>query len=907
MAEFNTHGGYFAPAGYMKVNAGGSHEENPNGGVQIGVDQQGVPNMLEEGEPVYKDFVFSDNIVADVKFLIEAGLPKHYAGKLYSEICDALFAEAEERPNDPISKNGLDAMLGRLAEAQEAQKAAEEEAALMEELKNMSPEELAAIEQMMAQEAQAQEQPMIPEEQMQPEMAMMPEEQMPMETAQPVMALGGPMNSFAMGGDEDDPIRTEVAKWYEANRDKSFVEKAGEAIGHFFNGPETWTAPNGNEYPVIASNGLIGFLSGAGMANAAKVKEARALLNELGSSASKELRMAVEGLEKWMPELEKVKKVDRGLFAGSGSVAKQNVDSYSKMLNDAMKAYNGKGKAAKSAAKAIKQEVSSEIKKDAKALKDKNWIQRNWKWAVPTGAIFLSDGILESTPTGGIVTNGINLLNNRSYSGEDIEPYDLSTAVPYRGYALGGAVNRFDWGDFMQRLNAYSVSQNPGGTSGRYRIDTQFPLGRFKDIRALENDPGYQAFTDFVINNSNNPDVLAYLHALDNGTYANVPKLFTGDTLNKGWEELYRTRRTDGLGGIYHFYDENIPYPGYVQPALNNDISWAGVLNPMELSVSPRTTQTVSVSSPGQPQDPANIIWENGLIPGITTTSGINAGRFTIPYGAVRMANEVAASLNPQSTVASTATPTEVAENEDGVVVDDGRNGRPSVLSTLPRYAGAVGSGLLALNTLLQDPDHYDYAPIRPALPTGRILLQDQRYMPIDQNMVTNQIQANNAANTRALLNSGAGPSTGALLASADYTGGLNLGNAMTNVWQANNQERNRVIAANNQNAATRAQFYRDLDSQRAQILNNMAMYNNQNALRVAILNNQAEQDKYNAFAQNLGNSLKALSGIGQENFAMNQANTNSALGWYVGPDGRAYYRGPNWSNCGGFIKKIKK
>ena len=250
-------------------------------------------------------------------------------------------------------------------------------------------------------------------------------------------------------------------------------------------------------------------------------------------------------------------------------------------------------------------------------------------------------------------------------------------------------------------------------------------------------------------------------------------------------------------------------------------------------------------------------------------------------------------------------TPTTDIDSE--VVVNDGRNGRPSVLSTLPRYAGAIGSGLLAFNTLLQQPDHYDDSPIRPALPTGRILLQDQRYMPLDQNAVTNQMQAQNTANSRAIMNSGAGPSTGALIATADYTGGLNLGNALGNVWQANNQERNRVISANNQNAATRAQFYRDLNSQRAQILNNMAMYNRQNALRTAMLNNQAEQAKYNAFGQNLGNALQALSGIGQENFAMNQLNTNTALGWYVGPDGRAYYRGPNWSNCGGLLKKIKK
>ena len=114
MRKFDTHGGYFAPQDYFRVDEGGSHEENPNGGVQVGVDPQGTPNLLEENEPVYKDFVYSDNIVADVEMLKKHNIPTKYAGKLYSEIADAFVDEAGERPNDPISNNGLNAMLVRL-------------------------------------------------------------------------------------------------------------------------------------------------------------------------------------------------------------------------------------------------------------------------------------------------------------------------------------------------------------------------------------------------------------------------------------------------------------------------------------------------------------------------------------------------------------------------------------------------------------------------------------------------------------------------------------------------------------------------------------------------------------------------------------------------------------------------
>ena len=148
--KFNTHGGYFAPKGFFKVNTGGSHEENPNGGVQVGVDPQGIPNLLEEGEPVYNDYVYSDNIKADKEILEKFNIPSKYAGKLYSKIADAFIDEAEERPNDPISNNGLNAMLVRLANAQEEQKQVQEQAELEKELAGLSPEELSELEAMLA-------------------------------------------------------------------------------------------------------------------------------------------------------------------------------------------------------------------------------------------------------------------------------------------------------------------------------------------------------------------------------------------------------------------------------------------------------------------------------------------------------------------------------------------------------------------------------------------------------------------------------------------------------------------------------------------------------------------------------------------------------------------------------------
>lgn len=213
MGKYDTHGGYFSPQGYLRINEGGSHDENPNGGVQLGTDGQGIPNMLEENEPVYNDFVYSDNIRADAELLKKHNIPVKFAGKLFSEIADCFVDEASERPNDPVSNNGLNAMLVRLADAQEEQKQIQEQKELEEEIANLSPEEQAELERMLAgQETQpAAEQQMSPEEAMAMQQGVpqegVPQEMTPEEVAmmqqqyaQPqVMAEGGFIRRFDTG------------------------------------------------------------------------------------------------------------------------------------------------------------------------------------------------------------------------------------------------------------------------------------------------------------------------------------------------------------------------------------------------------------------------------------------------------------------------------------------------------------------------------------------------------------------------------------------------------------------------------------------------------------------------------------------------------------------------------------
>lgn len=105
--------------GVTEYNTGGTHEENPNDGVQVGVDPQGTPNLVEEGEVNYNDYIFSNRLKVPKQFRKQYGLGTSKKQMTYADAAKKLQKESEERPLDPISKRGLDSVLGALAESQE--------------------------------------------------------------------------------------------------------------------------------------------------------------------------------------------------------------------------------------------------------------------------------------------------------------------------------------------------------------------------------------------------------------------------------------------------------------------------------------------------------------------------------------------------------------------------------------------------------------------------------------------------------------------------------------------------------------------------------------------------------------------------------------------------------------------
>lgn len=115
-----THGADFTN-GLMFIDNGGTHESNPYEGVPISMDQEGSPNLVEEGEVIWNDYVFSNRLKVPKSIQKKYKLGKREM--TFANAIDKLSKESEERPNDPISMRGLENILMHMAMEQEFLKA----------------------------------------------------------------------------------------------------------------------------------------------------------------------------------------------------------------------------------------------------------------------------------------------------------------------------------------------------------------------------------------------------------------------------------------------------------------------------------------------------------------------------------------------------------------------------------------------------------------------------------------------------------------------------------------------------------------------------------------------------------------------------------------------------------------
>ena len=115
--DLNLSGGF--NNGTTFINEGGSHESNPLGGVPMGVDQEGTPNLVEEGEVVFNDYVFSRRLKPTKKQLTSLGYSDKYVGLPFSEIAKKFQESSELLPTDRIALDSVNDRMNHLMAMQE--------------------------------------------------------------------------------------------------------------------------------------------------------------------------------------------------------------------------------------------------------------------------------------------------------------------------------------------------------------------------------------------------------------------------------------------------------------------------------------------------------------------------------------------------------------------------------------------------------------------------------------------------------------------------------------------------------------------------------------------------------------------------------------------------------------------
>lgn len=124
LTNYAAYGGQFnIPSTYntglVEINNGGTHDQNPLGGVPYGIGANGKNNFVEEGEVIHNEHVFSNRLKVLPTLTKPLGLPSKLGDKSFAKAAKLISKESKERPYDPISRLTKDALLGRLGQLQD--------------------------------------------------------------------------------------------------------------------------------------------------------------------------------------------------------------------------------------------------------------------------------------------------------------------------------------------------------------------------------------------------------------------------------------------------------------------------------------------------------------------------------------------------------------------------------------------------------------------------------------------------------------------------------------------------------------------------------------------------------------------------------------------------------------------
>jgi len=197
----------FADGGQLtQFTEGGTHEQNPLGGIPQGFAPDGKLNLVEQGETKLNatDYVFSDQIKVSKETASLYGLPKGDIGKTFADASKKANRPNSRRENDTIEQVAIQRDLENLMQAQEQQKETEKQEAIAEmqaKYPDVQVVDQAAMQQADAAMQEGMQQPMMDEAaMMQQQQQMAPPAGMPQEIDPAMMAQMQQQGMMSYGG-----------------------------------------------------------------------------------------------------------------------------------------------------------------------------------------------------------------------------------------------------------------------------------------------------------------------------------------------------------------------------------------------------------------------------------------------------------------------------------------------------------------------------------------------------------------------------------------------------------------------------------------------------------------------------------------------------------------------------------
>lgn len=848
--EYN-HGGYFSlQPELIKINQGGTHEQNPLNGVPMGFDENGIPNLVEEGETIFDNYVFSNRLAPTEKQLADGGLATKYKDHTFADISEKIAKQFEETPVDPIARESFKESMQRLKTIQEQvrEENAVPEAQQMPE-QSIAPESMESV-------GQAPMEDQMPMEQMPQEVTQeIPQDMMEQVPMQPEMmqAYGG--NLFVGGGNMGDIIYDYATGEYKiADRAISTARKrASRKASRTYSDPARRAAYEEQLFNEAMEN-LNAKLQEAATVNNPDYIEKANSKKQAQYDFLKSRGYNVSGTrDSWAFNTDRLSKEDKEEFnkiSGSSekTVLKTNTSSTDTTVGPP-KPTSIEGR-----------------KTDGVAGQTVN---------AKTGA-----GNSSARANTALYKEGTTAEQKRELwynsSGKALTDNLRAAAKSWSDQGLTGDALTSERRKYAEALNAVQQAYAKA-----------YEAGYDPTTRTSNKDAAVQALQELWEKNSGNKYFNDLVKAMN--TQGN-----SGDNSARGWVDgLWGDITRNRNWGLSEYFSDANKNVGDYYPELAQAIKEAG------FTYTPTTpygddgykAYTFGLQSDREQLLPSQISDDNKLTSimedhdnGLAGNTGLIGERPDIP-------------LTKEQERARRRSQRQLQREDQG-------------LPTWMRYAPIAGSALGAIWDMAQKPD-YSVAEAAERIasnvprtrfnPIGNYLT----YTPVDRNYYLNQVRNQGLATNRGILNaSGAnqGAASAALLAN-QYNTQNAIGNSLIQQELANRQNEQQV-----------AQFNRGTDQYNSQGLFNESVYNQRAGMQsrhyglTAAQLRQAERQRRNAaISADLTNLFQGIGDIGWENMNANMVNMNPALQYQINLRGnRNAGETTHKAKCGGMLTKKK-